>query len=119
MYCAVKFSKKVSNTRINFHDLLNRKKELDSNGGLRIAGQRPTSLTGTESRPTSLTVDCCIPSIAPVLTGNKLAIEKYNSKLQVAYAVAAHQGLASGLGLGTVLTSSSLAMDSPYGTVQN
>lgn len=35
-------------------------------------------------------------------TGEKRAIEKYNSKLQVAYAAAAHQGLASGIGLGSL-----------------
>ncbi|KAH7838311.1 hypothetical protein Vadar_024867 [Vaccinium darrowii] len=36
-------------------------------------------------------------------TGEKLAINKYNSKLRVAYATTAQQGLASGIGLGTVL----------------
>jgi len=36
-------------------------------------------------------------------TGEKHAIEKYNSKLKIAYNSAAQQGLASGLGLGTML----------------
>ncbi|XP_024020533.1 ABC transporter B family member 9 isoform X2 [Morus notabilis] len=36
-------------------------------------------------------------------TGEKKAIEKYNSKLVIAYNMMAKQGLASGLGLGTVL----------------
>ncbi|KAL6991363.1 ATP-binding cassette sub- B member 9 [Sarracenia purpurea var. burkii] len=44
-------------------------------------------------------------------TGEKLAIEKYNSKLEIAYAAAAQQGLASGLGIGTVL----LIIFSSYG----
>ncbi|GMP73995.1 hypothetical protein CsSME_00031536 [Camellia sinensis var. sinensis] len=36
-------------------------------------------------------------------TGEKLAINKYNSKLQIAYAATTQQGLASGIGLGTML----------------
>ncbi|XP_052201325.1 ABC transporter B family member 9 [Diospyros lotus] len=36
-------------------------------------------------------------------TGEKLAIEKYNRKLKVAYAATVKQGLASGCGLGTLL----------------
>ncbi|KAJ0017257.1 hypothetical protein Pint_10095 [Pistacia integerrima] len=36
-------------------------------------------------------------------TGEKRAIEKYNRKLQVAYAATAHQGLASGIGLGLLM----------------
>ncbi|XP_007025208.2 PREDICTED: ABC transporter B family member 9 [Theobroma cacao] len=36
-------------------------------------------------------------------TGEKQAIEKYNSKLQVAYTATTHQGLVSGVGLGTML----------------
>ncbi|XP_057494266.1 ABC transporter B family member 9-like isoform X2 [Actinidia eriantha] len=44
-------------------------------------------------------------------TGEKLAINKYNSKLQVAYTATAQQGLASGIGLGTVL----LTIFSSYG----
>ncbi|KAK2642699.1 hypothetical protein Ddye_024462 [Dipteronia dyeriana] len=36
-------------------------------------------------------------------TGEKRAIENYDKKLQVAYTAAAHQGLTSGLGLGTLL----------------
>lgn len=44
-------------------------------------------------------------------TGENIAINKYNSKLQVAYATAVKQGLASGIGLGTVL----LIIFSSYG----
>ncbi|XP_058196057.1 ABC transporter B family member 9 isoform X1 [Rhododendron vialii] len=44
-------------------------------------------------------------------TGENLAINKYNSKLQVAYATAVKQGLASGIGLGTLL----LIIFSSYG----
>ncbi|GLU22765.1 hypothetical protein SLE2022_388140 [Rubroshorea leprosula] len=36
-------------------------------------------------------------------TGEKRAIEKYNSKLQIAYKATVHQGLASGLQLGVML----------------
>lgn len=36
-------------------------------------------------------------------TGEKKAIAKYDEKLQVAYAAAVQQGMASGLGLGTLL----------------
>ncbi|XP_044495138.1 ABC transporter B family member 9-like [Mangifera indica] len=36
-------------------------------------------------------------------TGEKRAIEKYNSKLEDAYATTAHQGLASGIGLGLLM----------------
>uniref|UniRef100_A0A5B7B9Y0 Putative ABC transporter B family member 9-like isoform X1 n=1 Tax=Davidia involucrata TaxID=16924 RepID=A0A5B7B9Y0_DAVIN len=36
-------------------------------------------------------------------TGEKLAIKRYNSKIQLAYASTTQQGLASGTGLGTVL----------------
>ncbi|KAK3037392.1 hypothetical protein RJ639_030154 [Escallonia herrerae] len=44
-------------------------------------------------------------------TGEKQAINKYNSKLQIAYASTVKQGLASGVGLGTVL----LVVFSTYG----
>ncbi|KAM6552266.1 hypothetical protein CsatB_002074 [Cannabis sativa] len=36
-------------------------------------------------------------------TGEKKAIEKYNKKIEIAYKMMAHQGLASGIGLGVVL----------------
>ena len=36
-------------------------------------------------------------------TGEKHAIENYNKKLRVAYTSTVQQGLASGIGLGTVL----------------
>lgn len=36
-------------------------------------------------------------------TGEKRAIEKYNSKLKIAYAATVQQGLASGIGLGLVI----------------
>ena len=36
-------------------------------------------------------------------TGEKVAINKYNNKLLVAYAATAQQGLVSGIGLGTVM----------------
>ncbi|OMO82843.1 hypothetical protein COLO4_22806 [Corchorus olitorius] len=36
-------------------------------------------------------------------TGEKRAIEKYDSKLQIAYIASTHQGLVSGIGLGTML----------------
>ena len=36
-------------------------------------------------------------------TGEKVAINKYNNKLLVAYATTAQQGLVSGIGLGTVM----------------
>ena len=36
-------------------------------------------------------------------TGEKLAINNYNKKLQVAYVATAQQGLASGIGFGTML----------------
>ena len=36
-------------------------------------------------------------------TGEKKAIEKYNSKVAIAYEMMARQGLASGIGLGAVL----------------
>ena len=36
-------------------------------------------------------------------TGEKQAIEKYNSKLQIAYTATIHQGLVSGVGLGAML----------------
>ncbi|KAK3020914.1 hypothetical protein RJ639_045897 [Escallonia herrerae] len=44
-------------------------------------------------------------------TGEKQAINKYNNKLQIAYASTVKQGLASGVGLGTVL----LVVFSTYG----
>ncbi|KAK2993902.1 hypothetical protein RJ640_012776 [Escallonia rubra] len=44
-------------------------------------------------------------------TGEKQAINKYNGKLQIAYASTVKQGLASGVGLGTVL----LVVFSTYG----
>ncbi|KAL2495339.1 ABC transporter B family member 9 [Forsythia ovata] len=44
-------------------------------------------------------------------TGEKKAAEKYDSKLQIAYASTVQQGLASGIGLGTVL----LIVFSTYG----
>jgi ATP-binding cassette subfamily B (MDR/TAP) protein 1 len=36
-------------------------------------------------------------------TGEKKAIEKYNSKIKVAYTTTVQQGIVSGLGMGTLL----------------
>nr|XP_009769808.1 PREDICTED: ABC transporter B family member 9-like [Nicotiana sylvestris] len=44
-----------------------------------------------------------LPKVAS-FTGEKLAIEDYNSKLESAYSATVKQALASGLGLGTILT---------------
>lgn len=44
-------------------------------------------------------------------TGEKQAIEKYNSKLRIAYTATIHQGLVSGIGLGAML----LVVFSSYG----